>query len=377
MLITYETRIKIELLLKEGYSLANIARRLNFSRSTITREIRRGTQDSPKNNLNYPTNLIKSMYRARDAQFRANNRRHHAGRPTSLTPYKQQVLKKEIHDHHYTPGQVVAKHQRLFSNTTIIYTWINHNQIPGVTEKDLPMQGRRFKRSINRQLNRYKVRLHKTYSRKKRHFYPAEWNKIQFKESYKYIGKRQSINDRPAKVNQRKAFGHWEMDGVEGKKRNDSLLVTFVERKTRFQVALKAKSKSALNILKVLVQFKKLFGQYVKSITCDNGQEFVNSVVTKFILHHLGDLYIANSYAPYERGTNERTNRNLRARWYFPKGTQLSDVSQQRVNQVVAEINSKPLTHVNKQQKSPQYLFKRATRRLRQRTQHNGQLVAS
>ncbi|XZO07865.1 helix-turn-helix domain-containing protein [Weissella paramesenteroides] len=69
MLITYETRIKIESLLKEGYSLANIARRLNFSRSTITREIRRGTQDSPKNNLNYLTNLIKSMYRARDASL--------------------------------------------------------------------------------------------------------------------------------------------------------------------------------------------------------------------------------------------------------------------------------------------------------------------
>ncbi|WP_404975649.1 IS30 family transposase [Weissella paramesenteroides] len=373
MLITYETRIKIELLLKEGYSLANIARRLNFSRSTITREIRRGTQDSPKNNLNYPTNLIKSMYRARDAQFRADNRQHHAGRPTSLTRYKQQILKEEIHDHHYTPGQVVAKHRRLFSNTTIIYTWINHNQIPGVTEKDLPMQSRRFKRSINRQLNRYKVRLYKTYSRKKRHFYPAEWNKLQTKESYK-IGKRQSINDRPAKVNQRKVFSHWEMDGVEGTKNNDSLLVTFVERKTRFQVALKAKSKSALNILKVLVQFRESFGRYVKSITCDNGQEFVNSIVTQFILHHyLGDLYIANSYAPYERGTNERTNRNLRARWYFPKGTRFSDISQQRVNQVVKEIDSKPLTHTHKQQKSLQYL----TRRLRQRAQRDNQLVAS
>ncbi|WP_404975643.1 helix-turn-helix domain-containing protein [Weissella paramesenteroides] len=92
MLITYETRIKIELLLKEGYSLANIARRLSLSRSTITREVRRGTQDSSKNNRNYPTNLIKSMYRARDAQFRAENRRRHAGRHSSLTQYKRQII---------------------------------------------------------------------------------------------------------------------------------------------------------------------------------------------------------------------------------------------------------------------------------------------
>ena len=157
MLITYETRIKIELLLKEGYSLAKIARRLNFSRSTITREVRRGTQDSPKSNLNYPTNLIKSMYRARDAQFRAENRRHHAGRPSSLTQYKRQVIQQEIHEHHFTPGQVVAKHRRLFSNTTVIYTWINHNQIPGVSSDDLPMHGKRFRRNINRQLRGYKV----------------------------------------------------------------------------------------------------------------------------------------------------------------------------------------------------------------------------
>ena len=372
MLITYETRIKIELLLKEGYSLANIARRLNFNRSTITREIRRGTQDSPKNNLNYPTNLIKSMYRARDAQFRAENRRHHAGRPSSLTQYKRQVIQQEIHEHHFTPGQVVAKHRRLFSNTTVIYTWINHNQIPGVSSDDLPMHGKRFRRNINRQLRGYKVHLHKGFSRKKHHFKPVKKSE----ETIHYIGKRQSINERPAKVNHRKEFGHWEMDGVEGST-NDSLLVTFVERKTRFQVALKAKSKRAFDILKVVTQFKGQFGNYVKSITCDNGKEFINGLVSKYILQYLGDLYIANSYAPYERGTNERTNRNLRAKWYFPKGTRFSDISQQRVDQVVKEINSKPLTHTHKQQKSPQYLFKRATRRLRQRAQRDNQLVAS
>ena len=136
---------------------------------------------------------------------------------------------------------------------------------------------------------------------------------------------------------------------------------------------MKAKSKRALDILKVVIQFKGQFGIYVKSITYDNGKEFVNGV----ILQYLGDLYIANSYAPYERGTNERTNRNLRAKWYFPKGTRFSDISQQRIDQVVKEINSKPLTHAHKQQKSPQYLFKRATRRLRQRAQRANQLLIS
>lgn len=93
--ISYEERIKIELLIKEGYSLIRIAERLNRNRSSITREIRRGTADNKKDNFRYPTKLLKSMYRARDAQFRAQNRRHHAGRPSSLTNYKKNKFYKQ------------------------------------------------------------------------------------------------------------------------------------------------------------------------------------------------------------------------------------------------------------------------------------------
>lgn len=359
--ISYEERIKIELLIQEGYSLIRIAERLNRNRSSITREIRRGTADNKKDNLRYPTKLLKSMYRARDAQFRAQNRRHHAGRPSSLTNYKKQVLQTEIQQHHFTPGQVVAKHRRLFSNTTVIYTWINQNKIPGLSNQDLPMQGKRYRRNINRALNKYRRPLAKKYQRRYRSFRPL----VTPEEVGQYIGQRRTINERPTSINQRRTFGHWEMDGVESKNHQGSLLITFVERKTRYQVAIKAKSKSALEIVRVLSQFKHQYGHYVKSITCDNGHEFVNSRVVKFILCYLGDLYVANTYAPYERATNERTNRNLRARWYFPKGTLFSDVTQQQVNQVINEINSKPLTHAVKSQKSPNYLFKRATRRLK------------
>ncbi|UEG67870.1 IS30 family transposase [Weissella hellenica] len=182
------------------------------------------------------------------------------------------------------------------------------------------------------------------------------------------MGQRRSINERPTSINKRRAFGHWEMDGVESKNHQGSLLITFVERKARYQVAIKAKSKSALEIVRVLSQFERQYGRHVKSITCDNGHEFVNSRVVKFILCYLGDLYVANTYAPYECATNERTNRNLRARWYFPKETVFSKITQQQVNQVIDEINSKPLTHAVKSQRSPNYLFKRATRRLRIRT---------
>ncbi|WP_404975644.1 hypothetical protein NBT14_03935 [Weissella paramesenteroides] len=89
------------------------------------------------------------------------------------------------------------------------------------------MHWKRFQRNINRLLRGYKVHLHKRFSRKKHHFKPIK----QSEETIHYIGKQQSINERPARVNHRKEFGHWEMDGVEGLA-NDSLLVTFVERKT-------------------------------------------------------------------------------------------------------------------------------------------------
>ena len=339
--MTFEDRIKIETLLKEGKSLIYIAKELKRNRSTITREIRRATTDDPNNKT--PTRFLKFLYRARQAQQTTELRRKNAGRPSTLNRYKIQILEREIHEKHYTPLQVRDKHPKLFSNTTIMYSWINRRKIPNVTNKDLPMQGKRFMRSNTKAYYKNKRELSQTRT----------------------LAKLHSINERPDIINSRSEFGHWEMDGVEGKRNGGrSLLITLVERKTRFQVAIKSKSKSSHDVLEALKEVNNRYGRYIKSITCDNGQEFTNSIVSGYVLSKFGSLYIANSYAPYERGTNERTNRNLRAPWYFPKGISFNGISQTQIDKVLSEINEKPLTHIFKNGLSPARAFKRYAHKL-------------
>ena len=148
IVLTFEECVQIETLISKRVSLSDIARKLGRHRSTVTREIRRTTEGTSVRK--YPIGILKSMYRATAAQMQANKRARHAGRPSSLNQYSQKVLIKKIRNNHLIPAQVVAKHLKLFSNTTVIYTWINHNKIKGLSNEDLPMNDKRFKRGSNK-----------------------------------------------------------------------------------------------------------------------------------------------------------------------------------------------------------------------------------
>ena len=158
------------------------------------------------------------------------------------------------------------------------------------------------------------------------------------------------------------------INGIESPQNaSHSIVLTLIERKARYLVAIKSKSKKGIDVADALDKFSDKYGDYVKSITCDNGQEFVNGLVSTFITKRLGDLYIAHPYAPFERGTNERANRNLRARWYFPKKTDFKHVSQERLEQVTNEINHKPLTTILDGHQTPDKLFKKYCKSLNRR----------
>ncbi|WP_167584552.1 IS30 family transposase [Enterococcus haemoperoxidus] len=71
----------------------------------------------------------------------------------------------------------------------------------------------------------------------------------------------------------------------------------------------------------------------VKSITCDRGSEFINQGYVGLIESKGNKIYLANAYSPQERGCNENHNGLLRE--YYPKGTDLTPVDQQELNQAV------------------------------------------
>ena len=122
-----------------------------------------------------------------------------------------------------------------------------------------------------------------------------------------------SIENRPD-LSTRAEFGHWEGDTVE-LIRGQSYLVTMVERKTRFLAMSHVPNKKSETVRNAILSTFRHFPQAVKSITLDNGTEFADH---KTIASRLNaPVYFAHPHSPWERGTNENTNRLLRQ--YFPK----------------------------------------------------------
>ena len=97
--------------------------------------------------------------------------------------------------------------------------------------------------------------------------------------------------------------------------RGQSYLVTMVERKTRFLLAAQVPNKKSKTVRNAILSAFRHFPQAVKSFTLDNGTEFADH---KIIANRLNaPVYFAHPHSPWERGTNENTNRLLRQ--YFPK----------------------------------------------------------
>jgi IS30 family transposase len=146
-----------------------------------------------------------------------------------------------------------------------------------------------------------------------------------------------SIRERPASVEDRAVPGHWEGDLLSGPK--DSYIVTLVERHTRYVLLAKVADKSTRTVVSALIkQAKKLPSELYKSLTWDRGKELTDH--RRFSLATDIDVYFCDPQSPWQRGSNENTNRLLRQ--YFPKGTDLSAHSQAHLNKVARQLNERP-----------------------------------
>lgn len=148
-----------------------------------------------------------------------------------------------------------------------------------------------------------------------------------------------SIEKRPETIDERKEFGHWEIDLVIGKKtKDDNVLLTLTERKTKKEIIRKIHGKTVEAVHRCLKRLKKEiphFDSVFKSITTDNGTEFSQ-------LYKLGeklgiDVYYAHPYSSWERGQNENTNRLIR-RW-VPKGEMIKSYIKKQIQNVESLIN--------------------------------------
>ena len=277
--LSFEERSIIERLVQAGKSNKAIAEVLDRSKSTIGRELERNCW-----------RLRYREYRSEVAEGIAKKRQKRERKSHISCGIWQKIF--EFYNADWSPEQIsgVLKLQGVCVSHETIYRRIYAEIMAGrLDQKHLRWERKKRRRRLAKRA-------------------PRDASKL-------------SIEKRPD-LSSRAEFGHWEGDTVE-LVRGQSYLVTMVERKTRFLAVAQVPNKKSDTIRDAILSMFRHFPQAVKSITLDNGVEFADH---KTIANRLNaPVYFAHPHSPWERGTNENTNRLLRQ--YFPKKTKATYTS--------------------------------------------------
>ncbi len=146
-----------------------------------------------------------------------------------------------------------------------------------------------------------------------------------------------SISERPPEVADRAVPGHWEGDLLAGNKRSN--IATLVERKSRFVMLARLPQRDSETVVKAVARrIRKLPKSLKQSLTWDRGLEM--SQHKSFTVATDVQVYFCDPQSPWQRGSNENTNGLLRQ--YFPKGMDLSNVTQRQLDVVAHKLNTRP-----------------------------------
>ena len=308
--LTLSEREEISRGVVAGQSLRSIAASLGRAPSTVSRELNR--------------NGTRQCYRANTADQAAWDRAH---RPQTCKLVQNRAL-----------ARIVAKKLQLEWAPRQIAGWLKytypHDENYQVSHetiyKSLFIQARG---ALKKELLGH---LRKTRTmRRSRH-------KTLKGEGLGQITNVVSIRERPASVEDRAVPGHWEGDLIMGS--NNSQIATLVERHTRYVMLVRVKSKDTKTVINALIKHAhKLPRELYKSLTWDRGKEMADH--QRFSLDTDIKVYFCDPQSPWQRGSNENTNGLLRQ--YFPKGMDLSNVHQNRLNAVARRLNERPRETLN------------------------------
>ena len=288
-----------------GHSIRSIAASLKRAPSTISREIRR--------------NEGRDGYRASHADHAAWDRARRP-KPCKLALHPSLALRVAAKlQQQWSPEQIAGWLARTYpkdrngqvSHETIYRTL--YIQSRGALKKELLAHLRR-----TRAMRRSRHHTQKT-------------------DTHGRITNTVSISERPASAEDRAVPGHWEGDLLFGNR--NSQIATLVERQTRYLMLVKIGSKDTETVVNALIKnARRLPKELYRSLTWDRGKEMADH--RRFTLATDIQVYFCDPHHPWQRGTNENTNGLLRQ--YFPKGVDLSAVSQAKLNAVARQMNERP-----------------------------------
>ena len=293
--LTSEQRYTISVLLQNRTKQKEIAKAINVSPSTVSREIRRNSG-------------VRGRYNWETAQANAVQTKRRKPGNHSINKDVMEEAKHLLVTEQWSPEQisgVLAKDGKYISHETI-YRMIRKDKAEGGTL--------------------YKHCRHKL----KRRARPVGGRRIS-------IPNRTSISERPAEVDG-KRFGDFEMDTIVGRG-NHGAIVTLIERSTSMLFMRKLKKgKNAKDLARTVIHLLSPFKEHVKSITTDNGTEFA---CHEMIGKSLGvTIYFADPYASWQKGAIENANGLIRQ--YVPKTETFEHVSHQQITKYSKKINIRP-----------------------------------
>ena len=305
MALTLAEREEISRAVAEGQSIRSIAARLGRAPSTVCREIKRnGGQED---------------YRATQADSAAWDR--------ALRPKRCKIAENK------TLARIVTDKLRMLWSPEQIAGWLkqtyrcdeSHHVSHETIYRSLFIQARgALKKELLQHLRRTRG------MRRSRHH-------TQKTEIHGQIVGAVSISERPATVDDRAVPGHWEGDLLFGS--HNSQIATLVERQTRYVMLVKLAGKDTETVVNALIKnARKLPEELYKSLTWDRGKEMAGH--ERFTLATDIQVYFCDPQNPWQRGTNENTNGLLRQ--YMPKGIDISNLSQAKLNAVARQLNERP-----------------------------------
>jgi len=313
-------RYKIEALLQMKITPKEIAARLGRDRRTIEREIRRGSvvqRDSEwRDRLVYMADVGQ---RVREEKAANKGRGLKIGHDHALARYLEQKIGEEKWSPDAAIGAIAAQGMQFSVSicTKTVYNMIDAGIFLNLSNQDLPVKK----------------------ASKKRGYKPVR--RVALNNL-----KGRSIEERPQSIESREEYGHWEMDCVVGSK--EACLLVLTERKTREELLFKLASKTQDNVIasidKLERRYRGQFANIFKTITMDNGSEFLDARRLEASSLSAGrkrtTVYYAHPYSSWERGSNENQNRLIRR--FIPKGADIGKYTSADIKRIEHWMNNYP-----------------------------------